>query len=362
MKQTIGPMLCKLNTAQATIPELAERKAAEEAEKRRAAEAAAKAAAEREAAARRQREEAAARKAAEEAQRKQKAEAVARAESARKQQSKPEKAKASGWKEKGKSAGTTVLAFAGMAILLVAGFALLFGLDTGLTYVADHIPFLWEPATCTEPAVNKLTKNTRGEPAGHQFDPVCTICGERHMSYQFVEKDHFSDPGTCLDESVCSACGESSHLGHVWTGWLNDADTIDYCINCGMLDIYNDFDWKLSEDTVALAGRDTRYYASAKNTPLIRSLTLQFSASVSGPWTVYVRTTEGVWTAIGQIEAGTGDDLYTLSLSQPLAINAVTAILVDNAMTEYTEYSVDLQVRSARADDSIAAAAVAADG
>ena len=60
MKTTIGPMLCKLNTEHATIPELAERRAAAEAEQRREAEAAARAAAER---------ETAARKAAEEAQR-----------------------------------------------------------------------------------------------------------------------------------------------------------------------------------------------------------------------------------------------------------------------------------------------------
>lgn len=351
MKQTIGPMLCKLNTEQVMLRKRAEHIAS--------AEAAARAAAKREAIARKKREEAQ-RREREEAQRKEREQAAAR-----KRQQEEMKARASAAGKTLRSTVKTVLAIMAMVLLLSAVIGVAYGLDQGLTYVIDRIPFLWKDATCTEPAVNVLTKDTRGEAAGHSY-PICAICGENHRE----AKDHFWDPSNCTEDGVCSVCGETVQArGHDFV--IGQGNVYGYCMACGTMERVFPLTKGAGEDFF-LNGWRAYYHELDRNTPLLNSVTLEISGLYTGhPVKVYIRTTAGKWTPAGQFTPTKDSYVYTIDFDAPTAFSAVSVVPGD-AQSAYDAEWLEIQeqdktpligfsvtIDSAQADASVAAAAVA---
>lgn len=303
MKTTIGPMLCKLNTEHASIPELAERKAAAETAAETAAEAAAKAAAHKE---------------REEAQRKKEAEAAVRAESVHA----PKKKR------------TSILAeFLGdtWSWLCEEHRGFLVWAALVLLYALFRIPALWNPATCTENATSVLIsglKNPFMPALGHDYVvPVCETCGKHHDG----DEDHYWDCADCTTPVTCSRCGAEntgSFYDRVRHQWVDTTDGKKICKLCGARILA----WEME----VKGGTDERtLFMLELESPWAEQTRIGFRVNAAAPpgdWTVYVKSAEGDCHAVGTITVVADPDFddgraierdYIVTFSEPLSVRGV---------------------------------------
>ena len=306
MKQTIGPMLCKLNTAQATIPELAERKAAEEAEKRRAAEAQ--------------------RKAKERLQQKIAAAAAAAVPAP---------------KKKRNNVLAELFDDVGWWLFHEHSWLVFFAVIVALIYGFFRIPALWNPATCTEGATSVVISSLKNPfmPAlGHDYVvPVCETCGKHHDG----NEDHYWDCANCTTPVTCSRCGAedtANPFDRVRHQWTRSADETKICELCGAR-------------TLAVGERSTEeidgrtLFMLELELPLAEQTRIGFrvySRVTPGDWTVYVMTAEGAYHAVGTITVAADPDFddgkvierdYIVTLSEPLAVKGV-GIAMDGTFSD----------------------------